>query len=114
MVWAGFTGNQLTALYSRSNSPVNARSHHWFEVGSLKKRGELQTTSLNLHSPGIYIGTRYGKFSRQEERLHYAVFFQLLMKSSPGDAEPSGSFALVAACRFEGLQDGYLFHFLQG
>ena len=74
----------------------------------------MEITSLNLHSAGIYIGTRYGKFSRQEERLHYAVFFQLLMKSSPGDAEPSGSFALVAACRFERLQDGYLFHFLQG
>ena len=94
---------------------VYPKNHH-FADQSADSGWKEQTVDYipNLHSAGIYIGTRYGEFSRQEERLHYAVFFQLLMKSSPGDAEPSGSFALVAACRFEGLQDGYLFHFLQG
>jgi|GEM_PF-2782423 len=106
--------NPVAESYNREFLEVSVRAQSVLLCEPTSIRARVYMSSLNSHSAGIYIGTRYGEFSKQEERLHHAVFFQLLMKSSPGDAESSRSFALVAACRFEGLQDGYLFHFLQG
>ncbi len=55
----------------------------------------LEITAPNLDSAGIVFATI--GCQPLEGRLHYAIFFQFLVKGAPGDAESPRGLTLVAA-----------------